>query len=77
VYPATIRATGVGTAVAFGRIGGVVSGYAGLSSGLTGLFALLAGFMAIVAITLGAVRHHIPRMVSGPAKAGDYARARV
>ena len=29
VYPAGIRATGVGTAVAFGRIGGVVSPYAG------------------------------------------------
>jgi AAHS family 4-hydroxybenzoate transporter-like MFS transporter len=77
VYPATIRATGVGTAVAFGRIGGVVSGYAGLSSGLTGLFALLAGFMAIVALTLAAVRRHIPRMVAGPAGAGQYARARV
>jgi len=77
VYPATIRATGVGTAVAFGRIGGVVSGYAGLSSGLSGLFALLAGFMAIVALTLGAVRHHIPRMVAGPQGAGQYARARV
>ena len=56
---------------------GVVSGYAGLSSGLTGLFALLAGFMAIVAITLAAVRRHIPRMVAGPAGAGQYARARV
>jgi len=77
VYPATIRATGVGTAVAFGRIGGVVSGYAGLSSGLTGLFALLAGFMAIVAVTLGAVRRHIPKMVAGPEGAGQYARARV
>ena len=29
VYPAAIRATGVGTAVAFGRIGGVGSPYAG------------------------------------------------
>ena len=77
VYPATIRATGVGTAVAFGRIGGVVSGYAGLSSGLTGLFSLLAGFMAIVAITLAAVRRHIPRMVADRPKAGEYARARV
>ena len=30
VYPTAIRATGVGTAVAFGRIGGVVSPYARL-----------------------------------------------
>ena len=29
VYPTAVRATGVGTAVAFGRIGGVLSSYAG------------------------------------------------
>jgi AAHS family 4-hydroxybenzoate transporter-like MFS transporter len=29
VYPATIRATGVGTAVSFGRIGAVLSGFIG------------------------------------------------
>ena len=29
VYPTAVRATGVGTAVAFGRIGGVMSSYAG------------------------------------------------
>jgi AAHS family 4-hydroxybenzoate transporter-like MFS transporter len=76
VYPATIRATGVGTAVAFGRIGGVVSAYAGLTSGLTALFALLAGLMGIVAVTLAVLHRHIPRMVTGPAPAGAYARAR-
>jgi AAHS family 4-hydroxybenzoate transporter-like MFS transporter len=76
VYPATIRATGVGTAVAFGRIGGVVSGYAGLSSGLAGLFGLLGGLMVIVAVALAAVRRHIPRMVADRAKAGEYARAK-
>jgi AAHS family 4-hydroxybenzoate transporter-like MFS transporter len=60
VYPATIRATGVGTAVAFGRIGGVVSGYAGLSSGLSGLFTLLAAMMSLVLVSLALVRRHIP-----------------
>ena len=29
VYPTGIRGTGVGTAVAFGRVGGVVAPYAG------------------------------------------------
>ena len=29
VYPAAIRATGVGSAASFGRVGAVVSGYAG------------------------------------------------
>jgi AAHS family 4-hydroxybenzoate transporter-like MFS transporter len=77
VYPATIRATGVGTAVAFGRIGGVVSAYAGLASGLAALFALLAGLMGIVAIALAVIRRHIPRAVTGTAPAGAYARARI
>ena len=44
VYPTAIRATGVGTAVAFGRIGGVLAPYAGSwaleSGGASRLFAL-------------------------------------
>jgi MFS transporter, AAHS family, 4-hydroxybenzoate transporter len=60
VYPATIRATGVGTAVAFGRIGGVISAYAGWLPGLTGLFGVLATLMTIVAVALSMVRRHVP-----------------
>ena len=63
VYPATIRATGVGTSVAFGRIGGVISGYAGLSSGITGLFTVLAAMMSLVFVSLMLVRRHIPPTV--------------
>lgn len=63
VYPAGIRATGVGTAVAVGRVGGVVSPYAGawaLESGPSQLFALIAGTLAAVFAALAAVRSHIP-----------------
>ena len=63
VYPAGIRATGVGTAVAFGRVGGIGSSYAGawaLESGPSQLFALLAGTLAVVFAALASVRNHIP-----------------
>ena len=65
VYPTGIRATGVGTAVAFGRIGGVVSPYAGAwaleSGGPPLFFAMIAATMTVVLVTLAAVRNHIPR----------------
>lgn len=67
VYPAGIRATGVGTAVAVGRIGGVVSPYAGawaLESGPSQMFALIAGTLSAVFVALAAVRSHIPRFHS-------------
>jgi AAHS family 4-hydroxybenzoate transporter-like MFS transporter len=63
IYPAAIRATGVGTALAVGRVGGVVSPYAGawaLESGPSRLFALIAGTLAAVFVALAAVRAHIP-----------------
>ena len=65
VYPTAVRATGVGTAVAFGRIGGVMSSYAGewaLAAGGSGaFFALMAGSMAVVFICLSLVGRHVPR----------------
>ena len=63
VYPAGIRATGVGTAVAIGRVGGIGSSYAGawaLESGPSQMFALIAGTMTAVFAALALVRHHIP-----------------
>jgi AAHS family 4-hydroxybenzoate transporter-like MFS transporter len=64
-YPTAIRATGVGTAVAFGRIGGVLSPYAGAwalgSGGASMLFAVIAATMTVVFAALAAVRNHIPR----------------
>jgi len=67
VYPAGIRATGVGTAVAFGRVGGIGSSYAGawaLESGPSQMFALIAGALAIVFAALASVRNHIPSNVA-------------
>jgi AAHS family 4-hydroxybenzoate transporter-like MFS transporter len=65
VFPVGIRATGVGTAVAFGRSGGVLSPYAGdwalESGGASRLFALIAATMTLVFLALAAVRRHIPR----------------
>jgi MFS transporter, AAHS family, 4-hydroxybenzoate transporter len=71
VYPAPIRATGVGTAVAFGRIGGVASPYAGVwaleSGGPSQMFALIAGTLTVVFAALASVRTHIPRHISAAA----------
>jgi AAHS family 4-hydroxybenzoate transporter-like MFS transporter len=68
VYPAGIRATGVGTAVAVGRVGGFASSYAGawaLESGPARMFTLIAGTLAVVFVALGSLRNHIPRQESG------------
>jgi AAHS family 4-hydroxybenzoate transporter-like MFS transporter len=68
VYPTGIRATGVGTAVAFGRVGGVVSPYAGAwaleAGGPTRLFSLIAVTMTAVLAALAAVKNHIPGAAS-------------
>jgi AAHS family 4-hydroxybenzoate transporter-like MFS transporter len=64
VYPTDVRATGVGTAVAVGRLGGVVSPYAGawaLEAGAgRAFFATIAAAMTLVSIALVLVRRHIP-----------------
>jgi AAHS family 4-hydroxybenzoate transporter-like MFS transporter len=65
VYPTTIRATGVGTAVAFGRIGAVISAAAGSRmldlGGHAYFFTLIAGAMAVCILGLAAVQRHIRR----------------
>ena len=64
VYPTAIRATGVGTAVAVGRIGGVLSPSLGSwaleSGGSSQYFGLIAGTMTLAFASLSAVRRHIP-----------------
>ena len=65
VYPTDIRGTGVGTAVAVGRIGNVVASYVGAFAldrgGAPAFFAAWALAMAVVFISLALVRRHIPR----------------
>jgi AAHS family 4-hydroxybenzoate transporter-like MFS transporter len=65
VYPTDIRSTGVGTAVAVGRIGNVLAVYVGSwalgAGGPSGYFTSWAVLMALVLVSLAAVRRHVPR----------------
>jgi AAHS family 4-hydroxybenzoate transporter-like MFS transporter len=63
VYPVNVRATGVGAATAVGRVGAVVSTYAGawaLESGSSSFFYLVAMAMLVALVSLALVRRHIP-----------------
>ena len=64
VYPTPIRSTGVGTAVAFGRIGNVVAAYAGSVAidrgGPSAYFALWSVLMLVVLLALACIRRHVP-----------------
>jgi AAHS family 4-hydroxybenzoate transporter-like MFS transporter len=63
VYPTEVRATGVGTAVAVGRIGNVLASYVGAfaldAGGAPAFFSTWAGSMAVVFASLAVVRRHI------------------
>jgi AAHS family 4-hydroxybenzoate transporter-like MFS transporter len=65
VYPAAMRATGVGTAASVGRAGAVLSGYVGAWAleyrGSASFFWVVAGSMAICSIGLAIVRRHVGR----------------
>jgi AAHS family 4-hydroxybenzoate transporter-like MFS transporter len=79
VYPTEIRATGVGTAVAVGRIGNVLASYVGSfaleTGGAPAYFTTWAITMAIVFASLALVRHHIKRTpADAPAKVSVSAR---
>ena len=65
VYPTSVRATGLGAALAVGRSGAVLSTYTGewalATGGSSAFFALIAASMAVVFVALASVRRHIPR----------------
>jgi len=65
VYPAPMRATGVGTAASVGRTGAVLSGYVGAWAleyrGSASFFWVVATSMAICAIALAMVKRHVAR----------------
>jgi AAHS family 4-hydroxybenzoate transporter-like MFS transporter len=73
VYPTAVRATGVGTAVAFGRIGGVLSPSVGSwaleTGGSSRYFGLMAATMVLAFAALSAIRRHIPGAAVGHAAA--------
>jgi len=70
VYPTEIRSTGVGTAVAFGRIGNAlavyIGGYALDQGGSPGYFTCWAVLMAVVFLSLAVVKRHVPRTAGVP-----------
>ena len=65
IYPTEIRSTGIGTAVAVGRIGNVLAAYAGSMAldrgGASGFFFTWSGFMLVVLLALASIRRHVPR----------------
>lgn len=69
VYPTPIRATGTASALAFGRVGAVLSSYLGAAviaaGGSSGFLLLLGGAMLLVLAALASVRHHIPALATG------------
>jgi AAHS family 4-hydroxybenzoate transporter-like MFS transporter len=64
VYPSAVRATGVGTAAGFGRLGAILSGFAGAWAidyrGSVSYFTLIAVAMGVTFISLAAVTRHVP-----------------
>jgi MFS transporter, AAHS family, 4-hydroxybenzoate transporter len=68
VYPGPVRATGVGTAVAVGRIGAILSGYAGSWAigyrGSASFFALIAAAMVATFLALASVQRHVARITN-------------
>jgi len=81
VYPTSIRATGVGTAVGFGRIGGVLSPSVGQmaldSGGASGYFRMIAMTMTVAFVALAGVARHIPRAARARAAAFDSSKLKV
>jgi AAHS family 4-hydroxybenzoate transporter-like MFS transporter len=71
VYPTEIRSTGVGAAVAFGRIGNVLAVYVGNYAlqlgGSPAYFTTWAVLMALVFLSLAVIRRHVPRSSIIPA----------
>ncbi len=65
VYPSIVRASGVGSAVAFGRSGTILVGYVGpwtiALGGATAFFGTVATMMTATFVALALVRHHVPR----------------
>ena len=66
IYPTAVRATGTASALAFGRLGAILSAFAGAvvitTGGATAYLTMLAIAMGIVCVALLVVRRHIPRL---------------
>lgn len=64
IYPTSVRATGTASALAFGRLGAILSAFAGAGvislSGAQGYLILLGTVMLLALLALTQVRRHIP-----------------
>jgi len=78
VYPTEIRSTGVGAAVAFGRVGNVLAVYVGNYAlnlgGSPAYFTSWAILMALVFLSLAIIGRHVPRsaVLGAPATASTH-----
>lgn len=63
VYPTAMRATGIGLAMAFGRLGAILSGYAGAWAidyrGSLSYFGLMAAAMTLCLVALSSIQRHV------------------
>jgi AAHS family 4-hydroxybenzoate transporter-like MFS transporter len=70
VYPSAVRATGVGAASSVGRVGAILSSFAGEwaleGGGSQAFFGVLAAAMLMVGVSLGLIRRHIPGSTGWP-----------
>ncbi len=70
VYPTALRSTGVGSAAGIGRLGAILSSYAGAwaldAAGSRGFFTVVAAAMSATVISLALVRRHVPARASQP-----------
>jgi len=64
VYPTAVRATGTASALAFGRLGAILSAFAGAAvitaGGASAYLVMLGSAMVLVLISLSVVRRHLP-----------------
>jgi AAHS family 4-hydroxybenzoate transporter-like MFS transporter len=69
IYPTQVRATGTASALAFGRLGAILSAFAGAfvitSGGSSAYLGMLGAAMLMVFICLMMVGRHIPAVVAG------------
>jgi AAHS family 4-hydroxybenzoate transporter-like MFS transporter len=74
VYPTNVRATGTASAMAFGRLGAILSAFAGAAiisaGGAAAYFGMLGIAMTGVMIALMVVRNHIPALGDAAKTAG-------
>ena len=64
IYPSAVRATGVGAAAGIGRLGAILSGYAGAWAidyrGSASYFAVIAVTMCATGVSLALIKRHVP-----------------